>query len=98
MATVMLMHWKGVTPEQYEEARRRVRWEEEPADGGILHVSGFDDDGLNVVDVWESPEHFQRFAETRLRPVTDELIDGEPDVRFYPLHAAWSPRAELAVT
>ena len=91
MQTVMLMRWAGVTPEQYEEARSRVDWEGDPAEGGLLHVAGFDDGGLRVLDVWESPEHFQRFAEQRLMPVTSQLgIETEPDVRFYPLHAVFN--------
>src|SRR4051794_13606140 len=52
---VMQMRWAGVTPEQYEEARSRVDWEGDPADGGVFHVAGFDESGLRVTDVWESP-------------------------------------------
>ncbi len=97
MAIVMRMHWSGVTPEQYEQVRREVDWESMPADGGRLHVAGFDDDGLNVVDVWDSPDAFQRFSEERLRPVTDRVVTGgaEPEVTMYPLHNAWSPAADL---
>jgi hypothetical protein len=100
MAVVMRMHWSGVTPEQYEQVRREVDWEGMNAEGGRLHIAGFDDDGLNVVDVWDSPEHFQRFGEERLNPVTDRIVGSDipPEVTFYPLHNAWSPSAELALT
>jgi hypothetical protein len=40
---VMCMEWDGVTPEQYDEARAIVDWEQEVPDGAILHpasVSG----------------------------------------------------------
>jgi hypothetical protein len=90
--TVMQMRWAGVTPEQYEEARSRVNWEGDPADGGVLHVAGFDGDSLRVTDVWESPEHFQRFAEERLMPAVQEMgIEGEPEVSFYPVQNVWNP-------
>src|SRR5215212_2961721 len=92
MPTVMVMRWPGVTLEQYEEAGRKVRWEEEPADGGLLHVAGHDGDALRVVDIWDSPDHFQRFAEERLMPVVKEIgIEGEPEVSFYEVHRMFSP-------
>jgi hypothetical protein len=94
---VMQMRWAGVTPEQYEEARSRVDWEGEPADGGLLHVAGFDGDDLRVTDVWESPEHFQRFAEERLMPAVKEIgIAGEPEVSFYPVQAIFNARVPAA--
>ena len=100
MATVMRMHWSGVTPEQYDQVCTEVDWEGQPADGGRLHIAGFDDDGLNVVDVWDSPEAFQRFADERLGPVTERILGAgnEPEVAFYPLHAVWSPSADIALT
>jgi hypothetical protein len=98
--TVMQMRWAGVTREQYEEARSRVDWEGDPADGGLFHVAGFDGDDLRVTDVWESPEHFQRFAEQRLMPAVKEIgIEGEPEVTFYPAHATFNagvPQASAA--
>jgi hypothetical protein len=88
---VMQMRWAGVTPDQYEEARSRVDWEGQPADGGLLHVAGFDGDALRVTDVWESPEHFQRFAEERLMPVVREIgLEGDPEVTFYPVQAVFN--------
>jgi hypothetical protein len=99
MAVVMQMHWSGVTPEQYERLREYVNWETLHADGGKLHIAGFDDDGINVTDVWESPEQFQRFIDERLTPGIEEVgVPGEPEVRFYEFHRAWSPDADLALT
>jgi hypothetical protein len=104
MATVMLMRWRGVTPEQYEEARAKVHWEGDIPDGAMLHVACFDDDGIRVTDVWESQGDFERFAQERLMPVTTEIgIEGEPEVSFHPLQAVFNPRvpaiaAEAATT
>ncbi len=92
MATVMLMRWDGVTEEQYEAARNQVGWDRDVADGAKLHVAGFSDGGLNVLDVWESPEKFGAFQEGRLGPAVQEIgIEGEPDVSFYPMHACFAP-------
>ena len=97
MQTVMLMRWAGVTPEQYEEARSRVDWEGDVPDGAVLHVAGFDGDDLRVTDVWESPEQFQAFAEERLMPTVQEIgIEGEPEVRFYPVQAIFNPKVPAA--
>jgi hypothetical protein len=47
--------------------------------------------------VWESPEHFQRFAEERLMPVVREIgIEDEPEVTFYPVQAIFNARVPAA--
>ena len=88
MAVLMEMRWANVSLEQYDEARARVQWEERAPDGGIFHVAWADEDGLRVVDVWESQAAFERFAEERLMPVVKgELgLPGEPEVRFASVH------------
>ena len=92
MATVMHMQWSGITPDQYDALREKVGWEVVVADGGLLHIAGFDDDGINVTDVWESAEQFDTFVAERLMPAVQELgVPGEPQVTFSDLHAVWSP-------
>jgi hypothetical protein len=102
MATVMLMHWPGITEEQYETVRAKANWEGDEPDGGKLHVVGFDDDGVRILDVWESAEKFQAFLEARVMPVIEELqIETQPDVRFYPMHGIYAPafgRSEQVAT
>ena len=66
MATVMLMHWREATPEQYDRAREMVGWDRDTPTGAKLHVSGFSDDGLHVTDVWDSEQSFNTFMEQRL--------------------------------
>jgi hypothetical protein len=88
----MLMRWDGVTEEQYEQARDKVGWDREVPDGAKLHVAGFSNDGLNVLDVWDSAESFQAFSDQRLGPAVQELgIEGDPQVSFYPMHACFAP-------
>jgi hypothetical protein len=89
---VMLMNWAGVTPEQYQEVRSRVNWEGVPATGGLFHIAAFDDNGLRVTDLWESPADFQRFADERLMPVIQQMgITTQPTVEFFPTTSVWSP-------
>jgi hypothetical protein len=98
MAIVMMLDWPEVTVDQYEEARKRVGWEVEQPEGGLSHVAWFGADGFHVVDVWESQQAFERFAEERLMPIVKgELeIPGEPQIRYAELHAHFVPKAALA--
>lgn len=83
MAVVMNMHWPEVTVELYEEALRLVNWENEPAEGGKFHVAWMAEDGFHVLDLWESPEAFQKFAAERLMPGIAELgMTTEPHVEM----------------
>jgi hypothetical protein len=97
MASVMQMRWQGVTQEQYDALRPIVRWETDQPDGAYFHVAYFDEGGINVVDVWESPGHFDRFMQERLGPGVQQVgIAGEPDVTWHEAHAVYNPEAAKA--
>jgi hypothetical protein len=92
MPTAMLMRWPGVTLDQYDEARTKVRWEEDTPTGAIFHAAGQDGDDMRVFDIWESAEDFQRFVEERLMPAVREIgIEGDPDVKLYAVHRVFAP-------
>jgi len=92
MSVVMLMRWDGVTLEQYDRARQLVRWEEEPAAGGLFHVATHDGQAMRITDIWETAEHFQQFVEQRLMPgIADLGLPGEPHVEIYPAHRIFVP-------
>jgi hypothetical protein len=92
VATIMLMHWREATPDQYDQAREKVGWDRNVPTGAKLHVSGFGDDGLHVTDVWESEQAFNTFMEQRLAPVVQEIgIQGQPDVKFFPVRGVFVP-------
>jgi hypothetical protein len=89
---MMIMEWDGVTPEQYEAVRKLVNWEGDQPPGGMYHVAAFGENGLRVVDVWESAESFQAFAQSRLIPGTKQVgIESEPRVEVFPVHAIFAP-------
>jgi hypothetical protein len=97
MPTVMSMRWKGVTPEQYEAGRKLIDWEGNRPDGAMLHIATFADGELRVVDLWESPEQFNKFAESRLMPGVKQIgIEGEPEVELKEAHNVWAPAFEGA--
>ena len=92
MPVVMKMRWEGVEPGQYEEARGKVGWETEVPEGAIHHVAWFTDGGLNVIDLWETGDDFNRFVDGRLMPAVQEIgIEGQPDVEIHEAHAIFAP-------
>ena len=97
MATVMEMKWPSISRDDYERAREAVNWEGDLPQGAILHVSWFED-GLRVLDVWESQQDFERFGNERLMPKLQELGIGsdQPEVQFHDAHAYFAPVAVRA--
>ena len=56
-------------------------------DGLILHVAGPTDEGVRVIDVWESEEAWERFRSERLDPAIAALGGpARPEPTFRDLH------------
>ena len=92
MATIMMMHWPEVTKALYETVRKEVNWEGNVPDGAKFHVAWFGGDGFHVMDLWDSPQQFQRFVETRLTPVTQKVgLKTQPKVELAESHAIFAP-------
>ena len=92
MAVVMSMHWPEATLDQYEQVRNQVKWETDYPEGAMFHVAWIAADGFRVIDLWGSPEQFQRFMDTRLAPaIAQANIQGQPNVQFSPAHAIFAP-------
>ena len=70
----------GGLPDQVNEAMQIET--SDPPEGMILHSAGPMPDGWYIYDIWESREHFQRFAQERVAPavqqVTGSEMSGEP--------------------
>jgi hypothetical protein len=89
MTVAVQLEFHGVTIEQYDEINERIgslpggpAWVEE-----LFHWVTATKDGFRVVDVWESQEAFERFAQQTLRPVYDEVgVVDEPEIRFFEVH------------
>lgn len=89
------MEWPEVSPEQYDRVREIVDWEQSVAAGAIFHIAFFDEGGFNAIDIWETPEKFQPFVDSRLMPGIAEAggIEGEPKVTFTPIHRYFNAAA-----
>jgi len=96
MRSVMVMKWDGVTQDQYETIRKLVKWDTNPAKGAVFHVAGFTKKGMRVTDIWESEEDFNNFIQNRIMPAVAQVgIQGEPKVKFYPVHTIFTPDVRL---
>jgi hypothetical protein len=84
-----------VTPDQYDAVDAAVDPKGDPPNGLIAHTARFDGETLKILDIWESPEAFEAFAESRLGPgIAETLGDdapGPPHPKFTELHNAYSP-------
>jgi hypothetical protein len=97
MAVMMQMEWDGVTASQYDQALKLVNWEGDIPSGAMFHVAAITENGLRVVDVWESAEAFQTFVDTRLMPGVQQIgIQGQPRVELFPVHRLFAPAFQPA--
>ena len=68
MAVGVFMEFPGVTREQYEQLVQGLGLSGLP-EGELIHVCGpTSDGGWRTVDVWESQEAFERFANVAAHP------------------------------
>jgi hypothetical protein len=92
VAVVWLLEWDGITPEQYDELRRRTSWDTDLPDGLQHQVAAFSDKALIITQVWKSPEHVMRFMEDRLLPAVQAMgIRSMPRVDQYSVHSILAP-------
>jgi hypothetical protein len=71
--------------EQYEQVTASLV--DPPPAGLLLHVAGPTDEGVRIIDVWESKEDWQRFRSERLDPAIAALGGpARPEPTFRDLH------------
>ena len=87
MAVLIELEFSGVSARQYDTVDRKVGSRSSKLPEGLLfHSATITDAGLRVVDLWESPEAFERFFE-RAQPVIKEVgITGRPDMKTTEVH------------
>jgi hypothetical protein len=78
MAVGMLISGEGVTLDTYRRLTEAMfgnypMTKEQSPDGLIVHTAGNSPQGFYIYDIWESKEHFQRFAENQLATAGQEI-------------------------
>lgn len=88
MTTAIETTFHGVTLEAYNDLLDRLGFRPggASAPGCLFHYVTPTEDGFRGVDVWESPEAFDRFVRERLGPVLEHLDISPPDVAVWEVH------------
>jgi len=84
MAVGYEMRFESATLEQYDEILELMGLRDGVA---VFHWVAKTDDGIVVVDVWESDEQFSRFAEEQIGPYSQQVgIPNPPVTTRYKVH------------
>ena len=90
MAVAVEMNFRGATLDQYDEILGKMGLTSggaTPPDA-ISHWAAKTDDGIRVVDVWETREAYDRYAAEKIGPYSQEAgVTEAPEMRFYDVHS-----------
>jgi predicted ester cyclase len=96
MAVIAEVLLRGTTREQYDAVRERAGWLARTPDGGLAHLTWWENGDCHNCDGWESEEAFAAFGEQRLGPALAAVgLDVEPEVTFHPAHEVFTSRPVL---
>ena len=68
---------EGVTLELLDGVTREMSADTDPPAGLIVHTHFEEDGRIRVVDVWDSQEAYESFAESRLMPAMQKVAAGQ---------------------
>ena len=87
MAIAVLMEFPVGELAQYDAVIEEMNLGGKPAPHAIFHVAGpKEGGGMRIVDVWESPEAFEDFAQNKIGPITQKHGIAAPTVTVWPVH------------
>jgi hypothetical protein len=95
MAVAYEMRFEGATLEQYDRVLELMGFRDGvvDAEGAIFHWVAETDDGIVVVDVWETDGQYNRFAEEQIGPFSQQAgFPGAPIVTRYDVHNTLTAR------
>lgn len=94
MAIAVILDFPGGTKDQYDDVIKNMgltRNGDAPP-GAQFHWVAVSDDGIRVVDVWDSREVFDRFAQEQIIPLSREAGLPEPQLQFYDVYNTFASR------
>ena len=89
MAVGVQLDFKGATLKQYDEVVQRMGFRAggPGAPGGLFHWVTKTSDGLRVTDVWDSRDTFEKFAQEKIGPITQDVgVPNPPEIQFFEVH------------
>lgn len=81
MAVAFIMDFAEATTAQYDEVMENMALDGHLPEHALFHAIGPKGDGMIACDVWETPEAYQAFAETKIGPLTAAVGLAPPQVR-----------------
>jgi hypothetical protein len=90
MPVAVVMDFKDATLDHYDQILEKMGLTPGGAGppGALFHWVATSNDGMRVVDVWETREQFERFAGEQIGPYSEEVgIPNPPDINFYDVHS-----------
>jgi hypothetical protein len=95
MTVVTTIDVYDMSNSEYRAVLDRMGVEARPEPGIYLHVTAQTDFGYRVIEIWDSPEGFESFAQQRMLPALKDLgIDRRTEITVKPLHNLFAPRLE----
>lgn len=89
MAIAVQVDYHGVTLELYDDIVETLGLLPggPPPAGVLFHCATRTEDGIRILDVWESREAFLAFQEETIAPLLREVgVTDPPETRFFELH------------
>jgi hypothetical protein len=89
MPVAIMMDFPGATLEQYDQVIEKMGLTPggETPPGALFHWVAATDDGIRVVDVWETQEQYDKFADEQIGPYSQEVgIPEPPQTRVHEVH------------
>ncbi len=89
MAVGVQIYFRGATLEQYDEVAEvlgllpgsPMPWQ------GLFHWVTKTDDGIRVIDVWQSRDAFEKFVEEKVVPIYRDIgVTDPPEIEFFDVH------------
>jgi hypothetical protein len=89
MAVAVEMLFRGATLDQYDQVIKAMGFTPggAGAPGGLFHWVTSVEAGIRIVDVWESKDQYERFAQEKIGPLSQQAgFAGPPEVQFSEVH------------
>jgi hypothetical protein len=83
----VILDFEGGTLDQYDQVTEKMGLtSDETPPGALFHFVIDTDDGIRVIDVWETPEQFDQFAREQIGPITQEVGMDAPKMQQSEVH------------
>ncbi|MBA3430765.1 MAG: hypothetical protein H0U16_04705 [Actinobacteria bacterium] len=89
MAIGVQLDFSGATLEQYNQVLEKMglRPGGPGPSGALFHWVTKTDDGIRVTDVWHSKDKFEKFAQEKIGPISQEVGFPAPtETQFFEVH------------